>query len=158
MPLDAVPVHLTTSFHFEVQAPFSRAALLFGPESEKGWAGETWKPRFLYPQPGRDIEGAVFEIQHGPHTSIWVNTIYDVNGGRMQYVAIIPGVVATTVDVTLAGNGQDQTRVDVTYIRTALDAAANEDVRQMARHDATSGPEWQDAIDGLLAGSSSCQR
>jgi len=148
-------VHMSTSFHFNVQAPFARTALLFGPESEKGWAGERWQPRFFYPQPGKDTEGAVFTVRHGPHTSIWVNTVYDVSAGRMQYVAIIPGVVATTVDVTLAGTGPDQTRVDVTYVRTALDAAANDDVQGMARHDAVSGPEWQRAIDELLSGAAS---
>jgi len=151
MAQDATCVHVSTSFNFEVRAEFARAAQLFGPESEKGWAGERWQPKFAYPQPGSDVPGTVFTTQHGPHTSIWVNTLYDVADGRMQYVAVIPGVVATVVDVRLKSEGSDATKVAVTYVRTALDAAVNEDVRRMAEHDAVSGPEWQEAIAALLA-------
>ncbi|MHB1700719.1 MAG: hypothetical protein ACYCSN_11420 [Acidobacteriaceae bacterium] len=158
MPTATEYVHVNTSFSFSVSAPFARTALLFGPESEKSWAGDSWQPRFFYPKPDADIEGAVFTVQHGPHTSIWVNTVYDVSGGRMQYVAIIPEVVATTIDVQLTSAGQYQTQVDVTYVRTALDTAANDDVRGMARHDAISGPEWKRGIEGLLSASASSRR
>jgi hypothetical protein len=148
----AQPVHLSTRFHFEVDAPFSRTALLFGPESERSWAGEHWNPIFFYPQPGKDIEGAVFTVANGPHTSIWVNTLYDVAGGRMQYVAIVPQVVATLVDVKLTSVDSGKTRVDVTYTRTALDPVANDYVRDLDRHDAVSGPEWGKAIHASLSG------
>ncbi|MFZ0305494.1 MAG: hypothetical protein WAL75_22585 [Terracidiphilus sp.] len=151
MPQETECAHASTSFNFDVHASFARTALLFGPISEKGWAGERWQPRFSYPQPGKDIPGAVFTVQHGPHTGIWVNTIYDVTGGRMQYVAIIPGVVATTVDVRLTSEGTNQTGGNVSYVRTALDAAANDDVRGMADHDAVIGPEWEQAIAEVLS-------
>jgi hypothetical protein len=147
----AEPVHIIASFHFEVHAPFSRVALLFGPESEKTWAGKHWQPEFLYPRPAKDSEGAVFTVTHGPHKSIWVNTVYDVTGGRMQYVAIIPGVVATVIDVRLTSINSSQTAVDVTYTRTALDPEANDDVRSLAQHDGESGPDWQTSIEKSFA-------
>ena len=143
----AEPVHIITSFHFEVYAPFSRVALLFGPESEKIWAGKDWQPEFLYPRPAKDSQGAVFTVPHGPHKSIWVNTVYDVTGGIMQYVAIIPDIVATVIDVRLTSINSSQTAVDVTYTRTALDPEANDDVRSLAHHDGESGPEWQTSIE-----------
>ncbi len=59
----AVPAHVTNSFHFVIRAPLSRAAPLFGPEGERCWAGQHWNPQFLYPQPGKDVEGAVFTVQ-----------------------------------------------------------------------------------------------
>lgn len=142
----AEPIHISTSFHFEVHAPFSRVALLFGPESEKTWAGKHWQPDFLYPQPAKDSEGAVFTVPHGPHKSIWVNTVYDVIGGRKQYVAIIPDIVATVIDVRLTSMNSSQTAVDVTYTRAALDPETNDDVRLLAQDDGASGPEWQKAI------------
>src|SRR3984885_2411552 len=145
------PVHIITSFHFEVHAAFSRVALLFGPESEKIWAGKHWQPEILYPQPAKDSQGAVFTVPHGPHKSIWVNTVYDVTGGRMQYVAIIPDIVATVIDVRLTSINSSQTAVDVTYTRTALDPEANGDVRSLARHDGESGPEWQTSIERSFA-------
>jgi hypothetical protein len=147
MQTPAQPVHLTTSFHFDVHAPFARVALLFGPESEKTWAGPRWQPQFLYPLPAHDTQGAVFTVPHGPHTSIWVNTLYDVTAGRMQYVAIIPNIVANVIDVRVTATNPPQTAVDVTYTRTALDPAANEDVRSLAQHDAAAGPEWQTSIE-----------
>jgi hypothetical protein len=143
----ADPVHIVTSFHLEVHAPFSRVALLFGPESEKTWAGKHWQPEVLYPRPAKDVQGAVFTVPHGPHKSIWVNTIYDVTGGRMQYVTIIPDIVATVIDVRLTSVNSSQTAVDVTYTRTALDPEANDDVRSLAHHDGESGPEWQTSIE-----------
>lgn len=142
----AEPAHLETRFDFEVDAPFSRTALLFGPLAEMSWAGAHWKPVFLHPLPGKDIEGTVFTVAHGPHTSIWVNTVYDAAGGRMQYVATIPKLVATLVDVKLTRADAGKTRVDVTYTRTALDPEANDEVRDLARHDAASGPRWARAI------------
>ena len=55
----------------------------------------------MYPQPGKDVQGAVFTIQHGPHRAVWVNTVFDPAGGRMQYVALIPDTLVFTVDVRL---------------------------------------------------------
>jgi hypothetical protein len=143
----AKPIHVSTSFHFDVHASFSHVALLFGPESEKTWAGKHWQPDLLYPQPAKDSEGAVFTVPHGPHKSIWVNTVYDVAGGRMQYVAVIPDIVATVIDVRLTSMNSSQTAVDVTYTRTALDPESNDDVRLLAQDDGMSGPEWQKAIE-----------
>ncbi len=131
--------------------PFRETASLFGPEAEKSWAGEHWQPTFFYPKPGKDTSGAVFTVARGPHTGIWVNTIYDPAGGRMQYVEVIPHIVATVIDVKVTASGAAKTHVDVTYTRTALDPAVNDDVRDLATHDAASGPEWRKAIQDSLA-------
>jgi hypothetical protein len=147
----ASPVHVSNSFHFVVPAPLSRAAALFGPEGERCWAGEHWNPEFLYPKPAKDIQGAVFTVQHGPHRSVWVNTLFDPLGGRMQYVSFIPDALVFTVDVHLSTLTPSTTEVEVTYVRTALDATVNEDVVAMGKSDGESGPHWQQAIEGCLA-------
>jgi hypothetical protein len=147
----ASPAHVRNSFHFMVAAPLSRASELFGPEGERCWAGPHWKPEFLHPQPAQDIEGAVFTVQHGPHRSVWVNTIFDPAGGRMQYVSFIPEALVSTIDVRLSVVSPLSTKVEVSYVRTALDAAANDDVLAMGKNDAGSGPEWQKAIEECLA-------
>ena len=154
-PLAAVaqavlPAHVSNTFQFVVPAPLSRASALFGPEGERCWAGEHWKPEFLHPQPAQDIQGAVFTIQHGPHKSVWVNTVFDPAGGRMQYVTFLPEALVFTVDVRLSVLGPSTTKVEVTYVRTALDAGANEDVLAMGKRDAQSGPEWQRSIEECL--------
>lgn len=144
------PVHVSNSFQLIVRTSLSRAAILFGPNGERCWAGPHWNPEFLYPQPGKDIQGAVFMIHHGPHNSVWVNTLFDPVGGRMQYVSFIPDRLVSIVDVQLTSVDSSSTSVKVTYARTALDAAANDDVEALAKNDRESGPEWQQAIEKCL--------
>jgi hypothetical protein len=145
------PVHVRNSFQLLVRAPLARAATFFGPDAERCWAGPHWNPEFLYPQPGKDVQGAVFTIQHGPHKSVWVNTLFDPAAGRMQYVAFIPETLVSTVDVRLTAVDLSSTSVKVTYARTAVDAAANDEVEALGKRDRESGPEWQQAIEKCLA-------
>jgi hypothetical protein len=144
------PAHVSNSFDFDVHAPMSEVAPLFGPEGERCWAGKHWKPAFIYPQPAKDVEGAVFTIQHGPHTVVWVNTIFDVAGGRMQYVAVIPDVMAFTIDVKLNAVAPGLTHVKVTYTRTALDISANDTVVAWGKEDRERVPGWQRPIESYL--------
>lgn len=152
----AAPAHVSNSFEFDVRAPLAEVAPMFGPGAERCWAGKHWKPEFLYPQPVKDVEGAVFTVPHGPHTAVWVNTIFDVVGGRMQYVAVIPDVMAFTVDVRLSVAGATVTHVKVTYTRTALDVSANDDVAAMGTRDRDNGVDWQAAIEGALKSGTAC--
>jgi hypothetical protein len=144
------PAHVSNTFHLVVPAPLSRAATLFGPQGERCWAGPHWNPEFVYPQPGQDVQGAVFTVQHGPHRAIWVNTVFDTAAGRMQYVSFIPDTLVFTVDVRLSAVDPAHTSVEVTYARTALDAAVNDEVEGMGTRDRESGPEWQEAIEKCL--------
>lgn len=153
LPVDAAPVvspsplaHVRTSFSFVAGAPLHKVAPLFGAEGERAWAGSHWDPRFLYPQPPQDIEGAVFAIPG----SIWVNTQFDPQAGRIQYVAFIPDAVVTIIDLKLTPRGQAATQVDVTYRRTALVARANAQFEELGKSDAAKGPEWQSAIAAAL--------
>ena len=146
------PLHVRNSFQLVVPAPLARAATLFGPEGERCWAGPRWNPEFLYPQPGKDVQGAVFTIQHGTHKSVWVNTLFDPAAGRMQYVSFIPERLVSVVDVRLTAVNLSGTRVEVSYARTALDPAANDEVEALGRSDRKSGADWQQAIEGCLGG------
>ncbi|HTV04576.1 MAG TPA: hypothetical protein VME86_04345 [Acidobacteriaceae bacterium] len=147
----AAPVQVKNSFEFEVRAPLRDVAPLFGPEGERCWAGKHWDPVFVWPQPAKDVEGAVFTVQHGEHTSVWVDTVFDPGAGRMQYVAVVPGAMTFTVDVRLSAASSSVTKVDVTYTRTALDTAANDDVMAMGKSDRANGPYWKKDIEGALA-------
>ena len=144
------PAHVSNSFHFLVHAPLGSAAPLFGPEGERSWAGDEWNPQFLYPQPGKDIQGAVFTIQRGGRKSVWITTLFDVANGRMQYVSFVPDVRVSTVDVQLTSVNPSTTRVEVTYVRTALDASANAEVQALGQSDRQEGEHWQEAIETCL--------
>ena len=65
----------------------------------------------------------------------------------MQYVAFIPDRLVSTVDVRLTAIDRLRTTVEVTYARTALDIAANDDVEAMGKSERESGTRWQEAID-----------
>lgn len=150
-PPGGVPVARTQStFAFTVQAPPRAAFPLFGALGERAWAGAEWQPRVLWPQPERDAAHAVFTVQRGQDQTIWVNTVFDAEAGRAQYVYVMPGVQAVSIEVALAEAGAG-TRVTVTYRRTALAPEMNERVEALGRSDGEMGAEWEREIAAALA-------
>jgi hypothetical protein len=145
--------HVENAFAFRVHAPYDSVAPLFGALKEKVWAGDQWNPAFLYPQPARDIEGAVFTIDHGhghAHAT-WVNTAFDLEAGRVQYVYVIPEKQAVRIDIRLARHdGPPWTDVNVIYQRTALRADFNTTLIEIGEKDRQSAPEWSSAIESYL--------
>lgn len=137
------------NFDFVANAPLDRVFPLFGAAGERAWA-EGWEPKFLWPAEVDDREGMVFEIDHGGRTATWVNTAFDRAANRVQYVYVLPEVVATTITLRLTPRG-DATHVAVRYERTALSPDANPVVRDMAEHDRQAGPEWSAQINRFLA-------
>ncbi len=143
-------VHARTEFHFTVDLPYADAAPLFGAWAEQKWAPE-FKPQFLYPVPPADREGAVFLVQKGEYSSLWVNTAFDLPGGHVQYVYVLEQRLVTRIDIRLKKNGGRQTGVSVAYERTALNSAANDQVKTLAKADAGSADEWRNAINAYAA-------
>jgi len=144
-----VAMHFRNDFSFVAQATIDVAGPLFGADKEPVWAPD-WNPGFLWPQQAGDQPGMVFTVAHGDRTAVWVNTIFDLAAGRVQYVYVLPDVVATVVSLRLAPIG-NTTGVAVTYERTALREAARDVVRHMAERDANAGPEWEHQINAYLA-------
>jgi hypothetical protein len=142
--------HVSNSFAFTVEAPLKDAAPLFGPEGERVWAGDDWNPQFVFPVPARDVEGAVFTVRHGEHTAVWVNTLFDLKSGRMQYVYVLADLLVTTIDVRLHSLDAGHTKVDVTYVRSALRPEANSHVVNLGEHDREQAKVWEGAIHNYL--------
>lgn len=145
-----VPAHTASHFTFAVAAPFARVAPQFGPDAERAWGDPQWDPRFIYPQPGKDVAGAVFTLQHGQSTSVWVNTEFDLAGGRMQYVYIVPNAMVCVIDVHVTKVDAMHTAVDVTYTRTALAPERNGEIAHLSQKDGQSGPEWRRYVEHAL--------
>jgi hypothetical protein len=145
------PVKRTrTEFHFVVSASFDQAAPLFGAEEERKWAPD-WNPTFVYPTPAHDQQGMVFQVNHGEHSSVWVNTAFDLAAGHIEYAYVLNDAMVTVIDIHLTREGAQKTRVSVVYERTALMPEANEHVQHFAKGDEKAGKEWEDAINGYFA-------
>jgi len=144
-------VHVRNEFEFTVQAPYQVVAPLFGPEGERAWAAGGWDPHFLYPQPARDIQGAVFTVHHGHHHSYWINTSLDMEARHFQYVYVIPEAMVVLIDVRFSEIDPANTKVNVAYERTALNPEANEHVTELGNSDRENGKEWGTAINDYLA-------
>jgi hypothetical protein len=141
-------LHTREQFSFVAHAPFDVAWPLFGAEGERAWA-PGWDPVFLWPGEPGDREGMVFGIRHELGNATWVNTAFDRHARRIQYVYVIPEVVATVISLQLSCLDQ-ATQVAVTYERTALSEAAHGQVRTLAEHDQGAGEEWSRLINGHL--------
>ena len=144
-------VHVRNEFEFTAHAPYQVVAPLFGPEGERGWADGHWDPHFLYPQPARDVQGAVFTIRHGHRQAYWINTSFDLEARHFQYVYVIPEAMVVLIDVRFSEIDKENTKVNVAYERTALNPAANEHVKEQGNADRESGKEWGIAINNYLA-------
>jgi hypothetical protein len=144
-------MHTETAFSLVVHLPYAEAAPLFGSEGERAWAGKHWDPQFIYPKLARDVEGSVFTIKHGAFSAVWVNTVFDLEARRFQYVYFIPDRMVTTIDVRFKPLNDATTQVNVVYARTALTPDGNEHVVAMTEGDKSAGKDWQQAIDSYLA-------
>lgn len=140
--------HAETKFEFTANGTMDKVAPLMGADRERVWA-PGWDPHFVWPRPAADGPGMVFTVTHGPYRVPWVNTEFDLAGGRVQYVYVIPDTMVTVITIRMTPEGE-KTHVNVEYDRTALSAEGNDHVRKLAENDAKSGPEWEGQINGWL--------
>jgi hypothetical protein len=125
----------------------AQAFLLFTPRGEQNWA-HGWRPRFPAPAPDDTEPGTVFETSaHGQRT-IWLVTDRDP-GRRISYARLTPGDQAGSVTVTVNAVG-DHSEVEVTYLLTALTAAAEGKLAEFADSYPAYLQSWQDAIAAWL--------
>ena len=137
-------VHRRVQFVLNLPAPYENVFPLFGADKERVWA-EGWDPQFAHPQPAHDQTGAVFTVKGG-HSSIWVNTAFDVERGHVQYACFAGDSMVTLITISVQKIGFSQTKATVVYERTALKPDANDQVNLSADADHTKGPEWEAAL------------
>ncbi len=142
---------IRSEFAFIARGAYNIVVPLFGAHAERVWAGDYWKPRFLYPDPVADVPGMVFATHQSDLHATWVNTAFDLEAGHIQYVYFVPETLVTMIDIQVSRQGAYHAAVYVTYTRTALRPEANDKVREMAEIDRNAGEEWQGAINGWLS-------
>lgn len=141
-------VHRRVEFVLNLSAPYENVFPLFGADKERVWA-EGWDPQFVYPQLPRDETGAVFTVGGG-HSSVWVNTIFDAEHGRVQYACFAGETMVTLISIQVQKIAPGQTKATVVYERTAVRPEANDQVNRLADGDQTKGSEWEAALRSYL--------
>ena len=143
-------VHTREEFSFVVNASYDETFPLFGAYEERKWAAG-FHPQFVFPFSPHDQQGMVFTTEQHGATRVWVNTVFDRNAGKAQYVYFVPEKMVALIDVQAMKISSSQTKINVVYERTALASDANQHVIEMARSDANAGPEWAAMINGYFA-------
>jgi len=92
----------------------------------------------------------IFKVEHGQHSSIWINTALDLTAGHIQYAYVLNDAMATLIDIHATRQGAQKTGVTVVYERTALIPEANEHVQHFAKGDESSGKEWGEAMNAYF--------
>ena len=114
LPTEHVHVLRTGTLH--VEAPPDRAFMLFTAPGEELWV-DGWDPTLLS---GDGLEeGTVFLTDVGEPT-VWIVVDFDRSARHARYARVAPGTRAGTVDVKVAGDGNGESVVTVTYELTAL--------------------------------------
>ena len=142
-------LHVERSFTIALNARPDVAVRAFGALAEEKWA-HGFRPQFAYPNPPKDVEGAVFTLQ-APKTQIWLLQTWDMVHHIVRYVAVDPGVKITALVIRVAPFGTDKSRATVTYDRTSLSQAGDAEVADFAKTFASGAPHWEKAINGYLA-------
>ena len=109
---------------FTLPLPPAKALRLFSPEGERSWVNG-WDPEYLHPSHASTAPGTVFRTRHGGEETLWLVLSYDPAQGEAEYVRVTPGSRMGTVRVKCRGEGDERTRVIVTYALTGLSPAGN---------------------------------
>ena len=81
---------------------------------------------------------------------MWINTIYDLKHGHIQYACFATQGMVTLIDIQVQIRSATSTRASVVYERTALQPEANDYVNRQADSDATKRSEWESAMQNYL--------
>ena len=151
---EARPVVLeqrTQSFTLGLNGRVADVTPLFGPVREAEWAPD-WSPRFIHPAQGAQCEGAMFTTTGGhAKDRLWLVTTYDVGNGRVEYVVMTPGLIATEIKIRVVPDGGQRCKATVTYRRSALAPEGNEEVAKLNAHWVEQQRiHWETAINGAL--------
>lgn len=114
-----------------LSAPPERVFPLLCPVREHDWI-DAWKARIVHTESGLAEKGCVFTTAeaHGGE-SVWAVTRYEPQAGVIEFVVVTPGLVVTTLEITLHREGP-ATRAEWRRTFTALSAAGERAVAQLA--------------------------
>ena len=142
----------TQSFTIGLNGSVADVTPLFGPVRETEWAPD-WSPRFIHPARGVQREGVVFTTTGGHGADrLWLLTTYEAGNGRVEYVVIMPALMASEIKIRVVPDGKQHCKATITYRRSALAPEGNEEVAKLDAHWAEQQQiHWEKAINETLA-------
>lgn len=146
----APSMYAEREFDFDLPGTVAALAPYFGPVKEREWAPD-WNPEFVRPAGGGQEVGAVFQTKSQWGAATWVMDRYEPAQGKVGYLIFIPATGVSRYDISLSQRDPATVHVHVWCSRTLL---KNADARYLAEFEqffTAQGPEWRDAIVGMLA-------
>jgi len=152
LPSHTGAAHMYAEREFDFDLPGTVAALTpyFGPVKEREWAPE-WSPDFVRPHGGGQEVGAVFQTKSEWGAATWVMDRYAPEQGKVGYLIFIPDTGVSRYDISLSQKDPATVHVHVWCSRTPLSSADPRYLAEFEQFFTTQGPEWRDAITGMLA-------
>jgi hypothetical protein len=132
----------------QLAGPADAAFVMFDPVHESLWSPH-WQPRFLG-EPSV-ATGLVFvTVEHAGMQTVWLLDRYDPAARSMRYVNVTGGRTLTQLDITVVPRGPAASEATLRRVETALDPAAADEVRALARDFPAQAPHWESAINDAL--------
>ncbi len=145
-----MPESIRASHAIRIDLPVDQTQRLFTPAGETLWV-EGWEPRYLAPETGETSQGMVFLTGDGDENTVWTLQAFTQNPHRARYLRVTPATRWGYVDVDCEAEGDDATRVTVSYTLTALNAEGSRALESFSPEPFARMIEgWKTAIDNLL--------
>ena len=113
------PNRVSRSFTQHLCAPPPAVFELLCPVRETEWVND-WRPKLVLSDSGVAEPDCVFITPGIPEDALWLMTVHDPVGYRLEIVKVIPGVVVGRISIELAPADEDATTADITYAYTSI--------------------------------------
>jgi hypothetical protein len=112
-------------------APVIEVFPLLCPVREAEWL-PGFKARMIYSDSGLAEPNCVFTTSRaGEPDTVWTITVHDRESGRVEFLRVTPGLVATHIVVQLRNQSDTQSTAEITYVHTALAPAGEEHIERL---------------------------
>jgi hypothetical protein len=123
---------------------------LFSPLGEKSWVPQ-WDPELLHPEGATWERGLVFRTKEERGDAIWIVSLLDRPGHRVEYHRVESDRYVARVEVCCRALSAAETEVQTTYEFIGLSKEGNEQIATMTEDDYKAKmTRWQNWINTLL--------
>jgi len=123
---------------------------LLCPVREAEWVNG-WHPRLVLTESGLVEADCVFVTAAGPQEAIWLVTLHDPVGHRLEIVKVIPGIVVGKIEIQLAAAEQGSTAY-ISYSFTSLGLDGDRVVKEFTQdHFDDFMTTWESELNHFLA-------